>query len=148
MTKWLDEMAIRKHVSQDDKRFRGYVDIGNGTDENDSSPLTIAVIKKVAVNGSWIVPCEYFFIDSLNGKERANLVKICFKKLSDVGVNVVSLTCDGLSCHFTMLRELGACLKIENRQSHFVHPLDKNKKIYVLLDVCHMLETLLAHIEI
>ena len=138
----LDEMAIRKHVSWDGKRFRGYVDVGNGTDENDSSPVAkeALVLMAVAVNGSWKVPCGYFFIDGLNGKERANLVKVCIKKLSDVGVNVVSLTCNGTSCHFTMLQELGACLNIENLQCYFVHPLDKNKNIYVLLDVCHMLK--------
>ena len=138
----LDEMAIRKHVSWDGKRFRGYVDVGNGTDENDSSPVAkeALVLIAVAVNDSWKVPCRYFFIDGLNGKERANLVKVCIKKLSDVGVNVVSLTCDGPSCHFTMLQELGACLNIENLQCYFVHPQDKNKKIYVLLDVGHMLK--------
>ena len=136
----LDEMAIRKHVSWDGKRFRGYVDVGNGTDDSLPVAKEALVLMAVAVNGSWKVPCGYFFIDGLNGKERANLVKVCIKKLSDVGVNVVSLTCDGPSCHFTMLQELGACLNIENLQCYFVHPVDKNKKIYVLLDVCHMLK--------
>lgn len=138
----LDEIAIRKHVSWDGKKFRGYVDVGNGVDENDSSPVAkdALVLMAVAINGSWKVPCGYFFVDGLSGKERANLVKVCIKKLSDVGVNVVSLTCDGPSCHFTMLQQLGACLKIENLQCYFVHPLDKTKKIYVLLDVCHMLK--------
>ena len=59
----LDEIAIRKHVSWDGKRFRGYVDVGNGTDENDSSPVAkeALVLMAVAVNGSWKVPCGYFF---------------------------------------------------------------------------------------
>ena len=138
----LDEMAIKKHVSWDGKKFRGYVDVGNGIDENDSSPVAkdALVLMAVAVNGSWKVPCGYFLVDGLSGKERANLVKVCIKKLSDVGVDVVSLTCDGPSCHFTMLKQLGACLNIENLRCYFVHPLDKNKKIYVLLDICHMLK--------
>ena len=94
----------------------------------------------VSVNGSWKVPCGYFFVDGLNGIERANLVKVCIKKLHDVGVNVVSLTCDGPACHFKMLKELGACLQTASLQASFVHPLDKNKKVHVLLDVCHMLK--------
>ena len=35
----LDEMAIKKHVSWDGKRFRGYVDLGNGVEDDDSSPV-------------------------------------------------------------------------------------------------------------
>ncbi|CAB3979235.1 DNA transposase THAP9 [Paramuricea clavata] len=130
------------HQVQVRKWFRGYVDVGNGVDEIDSSPVAkdALVLMAVAINGSWKVPCGYFFVDGLSGKERANLVKVCIKKLSDVGVNVVSLICDGPSCHFTMLQQLGACLKIENLQCYFVHPLDKTKKLYVLLDVCNMLK--------
>ena len=85
-------------------------------------------------------PVASFFIDGLSGVEHANLVKVCIKKLHDVGVNIVSLTCDGPACHFKLLKELGACLNITSLQAYFIHPLDKNKKIYVLLDVCHMLK--------
>ena len=45
--------------------------------------------------------------------------------------------------HVTLLcynSKLGACRKIENLQCYFVHPLDKTLKIYVVLDVCHMLK--------
>ena len=140
----LDEMAIRKHVSWDGVKFRGYVDVGNGAEENDSSPVAkdSLVLMAVAVNGSWKVPCGYFLVDGLSEKERANLVQVCIKKLSDVGIEVVSLTCDGPSCHFTMLQQLGACLDIENLQCYFTHPGDKNRKVYILLDVCHMLKLL------
>jgi hypothetical protein len=66
----LDEIAIRKHVSWDGKKFRGYVDVGNGVDENDSSPVAkdALVLMAVAINGSWKVPCGYFFVDGLSGK--------------------------------------------------------------------------------
>ena len=89
----LDEMAIRKHVSWDGKKFRGYVDVGNAAEENDSSPVAMAV----AVNGSWKVPCGYFLVDGLSGKERVNLVQVCIKKLLGVRIDVVSFTCDGPS---------------------------------------------------
>ena len=78
----LDEMAIRKHVSWDGKRFRGYVDVGNGTDENDSSPVAkeALVLMAVAVNGSWKVPCGYFFIDGLNGKRASKSCKSLYQE--------------------------------------------------------------------
>ena len=34
----LDEMAIKKHVACDGKRYQGYVDLGSGTDD-DTLPL-------------------------------------------------------------------------------------------------------------
>ena len=49
----LDEMAIKKHVSWDGTKFRGYVDIGNGFSDDDSSPVAkdALVFMVVSVNG-------------------------------------------------------------------------------------------------
>ena len=139
----LDEMAIRKHIAWDGKRFRGFVDLGNGV-EDDSAPVAkdALVFMVVNINGSWKVPCAYFLVDGLEGQERANLVWLCIQRLSDTGVKIVSLTCDGPSCHFTMLSNLGASLKPQSFKPNFPHPTDSDKKIHVLLDVCHMLKLL------
>ena len=124
----LDEMAIRKHISLDRQRFRGYVDLGNGVVDDclpeAKDPL---VLMAVCVNG-------------LDGRERANVVKICLEKLADTGALVVSLTCDGPSCHFTMLSELGANLDPTNMIPYFPNPCNANTRIFILLDVCHMLK--------
>ena len=94
----------------------------------------------MSVNGSWKVPCAYFFVDGLSGVEHAKLVKVCIKKLHDDGVSVASLTCDGPSCHFSMMSALGASLDPSKLQSFFPHPLEPGKRKHVLLDVCHMLK--------
>ena len=137
----IDEMAIRKHVSWDREKYRGYVDLGNDVEDDDSAPIAkdALVFMVVGVNESWKVPVAYFFIDGLSGKERANLIKVCLKKLHDVGIDIISLICDGPSCHFAMLRALGAHLNLPNIRPYFLHPLDKQKKIHIFLDVCHML---------
>ena len=51
-------------VSWDGQKFRGYVDVGNGGEERDSSPVAkdALVLMAVAVNGSWKVPCGYFLV--------------------------------------------------------------------------------------
>ena len=138
----IDEMAIRKHVSWDREKYRGYVDLGNDVEDDDSAPIAkdALVFMVVGVNESWKVPVAYFFIDGLSGKERANLIKVCLKKLHDVGIDIISLICDGPSCHFAMLRALGAHLNLPNIRPYFLHPLDKQKKIHIFLDVCHMLK--------
>ena len=94
----------------------------------------------VSVDGSWKVPCGYFFVNGLSGEERENLVKVCIERLSDAGVKVISLTCDGPSCHFNMLSTLGASLHPSKMIPYFPHPQNKDEKIWVLLDVCHMLK--------
>ena len=138
----LDEMAIRKHVSWNGKSFQGYVDLGCDLNDDDSAPMAknALVFMAVALNESWKVPCGYFLIDSLTGKERANLVTQCIQRLYDVGVTVSSLTCDGPSCHFTMLSTLGAKMKVPALNPSFQHPSDSNEKVHVFLDVCHMLK--------
>ena len=138
----IDEMAIKKHVSWDGKKYRGYVDLGNDAEVDDSAPVAkdALVFMAVGLDKSWKVPVGYFFIDGLSSQERANLVKLCIKKLHDVGVDVIALVCDGPSCHFAMLRALGANLALPQLHPYFIHPLDKTKRVYVFLDVCHMLK--------
>ena len=137
----IDETAIRKHVSWDGKKFRGYVDLDNNAKDDDSAPLAkdALVFMVVGVNKTWKVTVGYFFVDGLSGHERDNLVKVRIKKLH-VGIDVISLICDGPSCHFTTLRELGSSITPPSLKPYFVHPSDKTKKIYVFLEVCHMLK--------
>ena len=138
----MDEMAIRKHIAWDGKRFRGFVDLGNDVDDDDSAPVAkdALVFMVVNINGTWKVPCGYFLIDGLEGQERANLVRLCIQRLTDTGIKVVSLTCDGPSCHFKMLSELGAAINPPSLEPNFPNPGNCHEKIHVLLDVCHMLK--------
>ena len=138
----LDEMSIKKEVSFDGKRFKGHVDLGNGV-EDDSLPYAkeALVFMVVCVNSSWKVPCAYFFIDGLGGTERANLIKLCIQRLSDIGIRVISVTCDGPSTHFKMFKELGVSLEPQNINPSLPHPNCANTdKVYTLLDICHMLK--------
>ena len=54
----LDEMAIRKHICWDGKRMRGYVDLGNDVQDDDSAPVAADALELmvVSVNDSWKVP--------------------------------------------------------------------------------------------
>ena len=138
----LDEMAIREHVEWDGKQFRGFVDLGTGTSDDDSLPeaTEALVFMAVSVNSNWKVPCGYFLVKSLTGEDKANLTKTCISKLHDVGVKVVSFTCDGPSSHLSMLKVLGAKLSPDNLQAYFQHPCEPAAKIRVFLDACHMIK--------
>jgi len=136
-----DEIAIKKHIQWDGKKFRGYVDVGSSI-EDDSTPVATEalVLMLVCLNGNWKVPCGYFLIDGMTGDERANIINQCLLKLYDVGVYVASVTCDGPSCNFAMMKALGLSLEPLNMKSWFVHPADPELRVHVILDVCHMLK--------
>ena len=138
----LDEMSIRKHIAWDGTKFRGYVDLGCGNESDDSSSVAkeVLVFMAVSVNGAWKIPLAYFFIDGLSGAERANLINVCLQRIWDTGAKVVSVTCDGPSCHFSMMSELGAKLDPNDLKVSFPHPCDNTQSIFVLLDICHMLK--------
>ena len=137
----IDEIAIRKHVEWTGTKFTGYVDMGTGVDDDSAPVATEALVfMAVSLNDGWKIPCGYFLIAGLSGTERANLVRQCIQKLYDIGVNVVSLTCDAPSCHFTMMDDLGVQLDATDIQAHFCHPSDSNLKVHVIFDVCHMLK--------
>ena len=94
----------------------------------------------VSVNSNWKVPCGCFLVNGLTREEKANLTKNCLTKQHKVGVNVVSFTCNGPTTHQAMLKKLGVQLSAQNMQAYFLHPCDKDKKIYVFLDACHMMK--------
>ena len=136
-----DEMAIKKHIEWDGKKFLGYVDVCSSLDDDSTPVATEAlVLMLVCLNGNWKVPCGYFLIDGMTGNERANIINQCLLKLHDVGVYVASVTCDGPSCNFSMMKALGITLEPHNMKSWFVHPADPQLRVHVILDVCHMLK--------
>ena len=82
----------------------------------------------------------FFFIVGMTGSERANLVRECLVKLSDIGVRVTFVTCDEPSCNFGMFKELGADIDVLTLKSWFPHPSNVDQKVFVLSDACHMLK--------
>ncbi|KAF2879652.1 hypothetical protein ILUMI_26514 [Ignelater luminosus] len=74
----LDEMSIRQLVEWNGKNYYGFVNLGtNCTKEKSDYPPQAGnaiVIIAVALNSNWKVPLGHFLIDSLNSKERANLL--------------------------------------------------------------------------
>ena len=137
----MDEMYIHKQTEFGGDQIHGYVDIGSGEIENVIATQAL-VLMVVAINESWKIPIAYFLINSMTGSERANLIRESLVRLHAIGVRVISLTCDGPSQNFAMIRELGAKLDIFDMRSFFLHPEDHTQKIYVILDPCHMLKLL------
>lgn len=115
----MDEMAIRKHVEYSAGKFHGYVDL--------EALLTTACHQQEMQWFSWLLLLT-------------NLQRIL--RLPDVGVHTVPLTCDGPSCHFSMLKTLGVNLDINSMRPSFPNPANSLQDVHVILDVCHMMKLL------
>ncbi|KAL3222180.1 hypothetical protein MRX96_028916 [Rhipicephalus microplus] len=68
----VDEMAIRKHVEWDGRKFRGYVDIGTEMDDDSSDVETEAMVfMVVSLDSHWKIPCGYFLINGNDWKRKS-----------------------------------------------------------------------------
>lgn len=140
----LDEMSIKKQIDFDGHHNWGYVDVGVEIDDDEVTPATHAlVLMVVALNASWKLPIAYFLITELTGVEKANIIEEALIRLDDIGIEITSVTCDGPSAHFSMFRALGCVISDPSSadfKPYFIHPNNQNKKVYAILDICHMLK--------
>jgi hypothetical protein len=94
----------------------------------------------VGINSSWKLPIGYFFIAHLNAEEKQNLLEIALRKLFDIQVQVVSVTCDGPVANFSTLRKMGASFDLTEMKCSFPHPSDSTIQVSVIFDACHLLK--------
>lgn len=140
----LDEISIKREVTVEPAtlKTRGYVDMG--CDIEGSEELELAqealVFMVVGVNNHFKVPVAYFFVNKLTGDEKANITREVLRQLHPTGAKILSLTFDGPQAHFKMMKELGCLVtNLDALRPYFKHPVD-GTKIFVFLDVCHMLK--------
>ena len=136
-----DEMAIRKNIEFDGSKYYGYVDFGFNNTTNCAEPAKeVLVFLLVCLNQNWKIPIAYFLINKMNAEQKRNIVLQCISAVHNVGMRVVSITCDGMSTNLSVLKLLGCDFNdITSLQTWFLHPETK-EKIFVFLDPCHMLK--------
>lgn len=139
----MDEMYIRKTIEWDKnkKKFVGYVDFGAGLDNKEhfveaKEALTFLVN---SCNDRWKVPVAYFFVNGLTSSEKMNILNEVLKSLAEIDIRITSLTFNGAPSNLTMCKLMGANFDVEDMKPYILHPT-KNEKIYILLDICHMVK--------
>lgn len=136
----IDEVAIRKKVEWFKNEYVGYINFGKKMNDSHVPEASSAIVLMlVAVNGHWKIPIAYYFIESLNAIERANIVNETLTYVHETGVLITSITFDGPRYNFAMATTLGAKLNIGDLQVYFLHPVSK-AKVFVICDPCHMLK--------
>lgn len=140
----LDEMSLKKEIvsEKNSQNVWGYVDFGADIQysNNQEAATEAFVFMVVGVNSNFKLPVAYFFINKLNGEEKANVTKDVLHHLDIPHIKVLSVTCDGPHVNFKMMTELGCKVTDPNDlETYFKNPAT-GEKVYVLFDVCHMLK--------
>lgn len=135
-----DEMALRRCIEWDGKKYSGFVNCGQKTDESDNLPVAkeTLVFMLTCLNGSWKFPIGYFLVDGVTAEQKAELVKLCIDLVSECGIDIVSVTFDGCPANFSMAKILG-CQIDDGEQINpvFYH---KGRKVAIFPDPSHMLK--------
>lgn len=137
-----DEMAIKQNIQWSDvrKQFLGYVTYG---DRKESEVRLIAshaiVFLLSGINQEFSIPVAYHFIKALKREEKMKLLIEVVRATTNIGVNIVNVTFDGLPTNFLVCESLGASFDTNDFRSYFPNPVN-GRKIYVILDACHMLK--------
>lgn len=136
----VDEMSIRQQKSWTGRKFEGLVDMGIGYDDSDLKATQAYVFVVVSLNQSWTLPVAYFFIHSLTGEMKSNMILLALQKFHDIGVKILTLTFDGCKTNINCMKALVCNLdNLENIKTTFRHPCGGHE-IAVFSDACHMVK--------
>lgn len=137
----MDEMSIRQHVQWCDsnKSMIGYSTFGEDADFRDPKVAKQAIVfMLVGVNERFKLPIAYHFINSLNGKERAELLRQVLNSILRTGIIILATTFDGLPANESMCEYLGANFQLDTEQFRPNIVFEDGQKIYIIKDPPHM----------
>ena len=139
----VDAISLHKGTMWDpiSKRYFGKVDYGTAVPEVSTDLATDALVfMTVGLSGHFKHPIGYVFYNKLTASVQAQLIKNCISLLHGVGLHVFASVFDG---HFTnqfRAKLLGCKMKVAEIQPWFPHPNLPGSKIFVVLNVCHMIK--------
>lgn len=83
------------------------------------------------------MPIGYFYITSLTGEQKSGHIDTALRLCEDVGVKVVSITCDGPVVNFSMFSSLGYNIIRNQDKTSFERG---NTFIHAFIDPCHAIK--------
>lgn len=136
-----DEMAIHTNLqwSNSTQSFLGFITpIFDGNKEDLPLATNAIVFMVCGVNMVFQQPVAYFFIKSLKGGQRSDLLLQILRSLSARDILISSVTFDGLIANATMCALLGAQLN-EDLKPSFHNPYEGND-VHIIYDPSHMIK--------
>ena len=139
----VDAMSLHKATMWGpiSNQYVGNVDYGTAVPEVCTDLATDALVFMiVGLSGHFKHPTGYVLYIKLTASVQAQLIKDYISLLHAVGLHVFALVFDG---HFTnqcTAKLLGCKMKVAEIMLWFPHPNLPGSKIFVVLDVCHMIK--------
>lgn len=123
-------------------KYAGNIDSGRSdlrNVEQGSLPLAkdALVFMISGIKEKFKIPIGYFLASGLTADEKAALVSEALIRLSEIGIEVIAITFDGHASNVALLNVFGGKW---NERPYILDPVDKNRKIYLILDPAHMLK--------
>ena len=138
----LDEMALKAQtlVEKRSGRLVGNVDYGciqGEAKENTANHALVVMV--VGLKEKWQYPIAYFLTTSINADIQAQIIRESVQFLTESSLEVHAVVFDGTSKNLTTADRLG-CKISSNFDGCFKHPCREGRKIYIILDACHMIK--------
>ena len=137
----VDEIDLKEKVETVSGKEYGYITRnsncyiirGKGIDNDDETPKATAALISMIVcaNGKFKILVSHYFIITLTGEEKAEIVIENLIAIHESG----SFTFDGLKANSSMCDALGAQLSL-NDKAFFPPPVTK-KPVFIVFDGCH-----------
>ncbi|KAJ8049938.1 DNA transposase THAP9 [Holothuria leucospilota] len=137
-----DAMALKK-VVYDPKNgnYGGFVDCSNILpSESDSLATEALVFMAVGLTSNWKFPVAYYLVDHQPGAIQAEMVRQLISILTEAGLVVHGVVCDGSYANQNTSSLLGCSVTPTGLKHFFPHPKNPNEKVYFIFDTCHLIK--------
>lgn len=123
-------------------RFIGLIDYGTpNPDEDFTLAKDVIVYMAVGINAHFQQPIAYYFIQSLKGPGRAELLLQVIAEITKRGIKIANVSCDGHKANPAMFKQLGTKLQLVDGdfKSYFINP-NNSEQINIILDPSHAIK--------
>jgi hypothetical protein len=91
------------------------------------------------------MPVAFYFTNGLSGQQLASAIKAVIQQASEVGIDVKAVVADGHKSNINAAEKLGVDFSLNSLKTFFkIEPTlqsnDSSKRIYWIMDACHMLK--------
>lgn len=121
-------------------KFIGCTDLG--IDEGDDAVEPVLATEALflmacGIKEPWKIPLGYFLTRGLTSGQQANIIEEAIERVHFSGCRVRGVTFDGARANLGSVAILGANIP---DKPYFYHPINKDHKVHVILDNCHMVK--------
>lgn len=136
-----DSMSIRSEIVYDKNtdKYWGYLDYGGIVTAANAKVIATEVLQIISLKKKFKCPIGYFFINKISANVQAQLILTAIRFLSNIDIEVISLTCDGAPTNFATYLNLGCNFDFPEIKTSFKHPC-RDLNIYCIFDPPHMLK--------